>query len=144
MKPSTIVYTCINRPDDTVYRFHADVPFRRYAPPSGLATGDELIADIERDIRDNVSRDAYLCRAIVTYGYGPIATYPPALYHISRWLMRDDRYSTPTCAIYDGSILMSDSELAALGLLDCAAIRMLAAVECERRSSLSRRVREIS
>ena len=125
MKPTTIVYTCRKRIDDTIYQFHANTLFRRYAPISGLATGDALIADINRDIRENVSEDAELYRAILTYGYGPIATYIPTLYHISRWLVGDNRYSRPTCAIYDGAILLSDSDLAAHRLLDYTAIRML-------------------
>ena len=124
MKPNTIVYTCRKRGDDTLYQFHANTLFRRYAPPSSLATGDELIADINRDISENVSEDAELYRAIVTYGYGPIATYIPTLYHISRWLVGDNRYSRPTCAIYDGAILLSDSDLVAHRLLDRSAIRM--------------------
>ena len=125
MKPTTIVYTCRKRMDDTIYQFHANTLFRRYTPISGLATGDALIADINRDIRENVSEDAELYRAIVTYGYGPIATYIPTLYHISRWLVGDNRYSRPTCAIYDGAILLSDSDLAAHRFLDPIAIRML-------------------
>lgn len=125
MKPSTIVYTCRKRIDDTIYQFHANTIFRRYAPPSGLATGEALVADINRDIRENVSEDAELYRAIVTYGYGPIATYIPALYHISRWLVGDNRYSRPTCAIYDGAILLTDSDLVAHRLLDRSAIRLL-------------------
>lgn len=110
--------------DDTLHQFHANTLFRRYAPTSSIATGDALIADINRDIRENVSEDAELYRAILTYGYGPIATYIPTLYHISRWLVGDNRYSRPTCAIYDGAILMSDSDLVAHRLLDYRAIRM--------------------
>lgn len=124
MKPSTIVYTCRKRIDDTIYQFHSNTLFRRYAPPSGIATGYDLIADINRDIRENVSEDAELYRAIVTYGYGPIATYIPTLYHISRWLVGDNRYSRPTCAIYDGAILLTDSDLVAHRLLDYSAIRL--------------------
>lgn len=125
MKPSTIVYTCRKRMDDTIYQFHANTLYRRYAPPKGIATGEALIADINRDIRENVSENAELYRAIVTYGYGPIATYIPTLYHISRWLVGDNRYSRPTCAIYDGAILLTDSDLVAHRLLDYTAIRML-------------------
>ena len=124
MKQNTIVYTCRKRMDDTIYQFHPNTLFRRYTPISGLATGDDLIADINRDIRENVSEDAELYRAILTYGYGPIATYIPTLYHISRWLVGDNRYSRPTCAIYDGAILLSDSDLVAHRLLDHTAIRM--------------------
>lgn len=125
MKPITIVYTCRKRMDDTIYQFHANTLLRRYTPIKGLATGDDLIADINRDIRENVSENAELYRAIVTYGYGPIATYIPTIYHISRWLVGDNRYSRPTCAIYDGAILLSDSDLVAHRLLDYSAIRML-------------------
>lgn len=124
MKPSTIVYTCRKRMDDTIYQFHANTLFRRYAPPNGIPTGEALVADINRDIRENVSEDAELYRAILTYGYGPIATYIPTLYHISRWLVGDNRYSRPTCAIYDGAILLTDSDLVAHRLLDPSAIRL--------------------
>lgn len=122
---NTIVYTCRKRTDDTMYQFHANTLFRRYAPHRGLTSGETLIEEINRDIEENVSEDVELYRAIVTYGYGPIATYIPALYSISRWLVGDNRYSRPTCAIYDGAMLLSDRDLEAHRLLDSKAILML-------------------
>ena len=127
MNDSTVVYTCrCHRRDDTLYEFHDNIFFRRYVPPKGLTSGRSLTEDILRDIRDNVSEDAELYRAIISYGYSPIATYIPTFYAISGWLRGDSHVIRPQCAIYDdGILLLSDTDLTTLGLLDSRAVKLL-------------------